>query len=379
MLLAKMDQSSPPEATIVIVAWRLVDELGACLDAVAASVEAPSFEVIVVLNGASSETEAVARNHPIVTSIITRRANIGFGGACNIAAASASGRHLVFLNDDTEVDGLWLKTIVAAANHDDTRGAVASLLLNLDGTVQEAGARILPDGETFRFGMNLPLAEVRSAGLIEPRPVDYGSAAALLIRRDAFEKIGGFDELFAPAYFEDVDLQLRLREIGLHVWFEPAATVVHLLGRSTDNDHWFRHYAVARSGLRFAERWAPALSTAAAVDAPVSELCQAVRSQRPSVTKLAPADTFDDSPMLALRIAHDYQNWLSNKMDGAGVPIDPNAPSRVELLELVGQLRARVDDLERRGPFGVVKMRLGVMRRQFLQSRSTRATERDGT
>jgi GT2 family glycosyltransferase len=358
-------EPDPVDASIVVIAWRLTDELRECLDSISSSVDAPPHEVIVVLNGASPEVESVVAQHAAVTRMVRRSANIGFGAACNLGAHVAAGRNVIFLNDDARVEPFWLKAITEAADEDPQRFAVASLLLNFDGTVQEAGSRVLQHGGTVQLAKGLTIDESHALGAMESRRIDYGSAAALLVNRQRFEAAGGFDPLFEPAYFEDVDLQFRLREMGGYVWLESEARVRHHSGRSTQSDHWFRHFAAARSGYRFVERWGKVLATAPAADDPVREICT-VRPRSRAVGARAPIDpAVDDSPTIALAIAHGYQEWLAAEVDRlhdlhAEILADPSAPSRRQLINRVQELTDRLSDLEKRGPVGVLRMRIGL-------------------
>jgi GT2 family glycosyltransferase len=375
------------KASIIIVAWRLVDELQECLDAVAASIDAPSHEVIVVLNGTSPETARVANEHPAVSKVIQRFANVGFGAACNLAAQCATGTNLIFLNDDTRVDRYWLTTLVDAASTNHGRSAIASLLLNFDGTVQEAGSRLLSHGGTIQWGDGFTRAEAERDGLLVAREVDYGSAAALLVKRAHFEAVGGFDPIFEPAYFEDVDLQLRLREQGIQIWLEPHAIVLHHSGQSTLSDRWFRQFAANRSGYRFIERWANVLSTAPAVDDPLRELSPVPIQQREVMRDDKRTDC-DDSPFVALTIAYDYESWLSNQLDQLGefhveISADPDAPTRRELIDSlyastmrVHELTVRLSDVENRGPIGIMKMWAGARLNALTRSRFYRSVRR---
>lgn len=356
-----------PVASVIVVAWRLVDELHICLDSLQGSVGAPPFEVIVIVNGDDEDVAEVARQHPVVTRVIRRQANVGFGAAGNIAAAAARGTFLIFLNDDTQVDTTWLSAITrAGAEHP----IVASLLLNFDGTVQEAGSRLLSYGGTVQLGRGLTIDEAAERGVLRPRPIDYGSGAALLFRRSLFLSLAGFDPIFEPAYFEDVDLQLRAQAGGHRVWFEPGARVLHHSGHSTQSDHWFRQFAANRSGQRFAERWRSVLSSASGVDDPPDALCEipedpnlSSNSVSAMVPSLADIDV-DDSPLRALRIARDYQEWLTAQLselrDYHGeLTMEPGAPTRHELEQRIHVLTRRVVDLEARGPLGLLKARIG--------------------
>jgi len=323
-------------ATVIIPAWRVTDELRACLDSLAELDDPPPFEVIVVLNGSPSEVREIVATHEIVGRVIDLDANVGFGAACNLAARVADGQYLVLLNDDTRVDPLWLSSLVASAEADPRRAIVSSLLLNPDGSVQEAGSRLRSDGGTVQLGKGLDVDSARAAGLLAPRIVDYGSGAALLIRADWFRRLGGFDPMYEPAYFEDADLALRVAEAGGAVWFEPAAKVVHHSGSSTSQDAWFRQFAADRSGTRFIHRWSSVLANAVADGAPVATTIDVPRAERPS------APTHDGPP----EIADEYTNWLVEQLG--------RERARNE------ELTARVRDLEARGPLGVLKARIGL-------------------
>ena len=352
------------EASIIIIGWRVVEELRECLDSIKASVNPPSHEVIVVLNGTSDATAAIAHGHPAVTRVIDRAANIGFGAAGNLAASVASGTNLIFLNDDARVDKDWLRTIVDASKASNENRAIASVLLNDDGTVQEAGSRILSHGGTHQWGAGLTVAQAQENGMAARRPIDYGSAAALLVKRATFEKLGGFDAMYEPAYFEDVDLQMRLRESGVEIWLEPEALVTHHSGLSTTNDHWFKKFAADRSGTRFIERWAGVLATSPGDDAPVDELCVVPLSERPASQHPLIDPAVDDSLHRALEMAADYEKWMAHQLDQleqyrAELVNDPTAPTRSELLDRLHELKGRIEDIENRSVFGLLKMKAG--------------------
>jgi GT2 family glycosyltransferase len=352
-----------PAVSVIIVCWILVEEFKGALDALMDLVDVPPFEVIVVLNGATAESSAIATSHPVVSRVVSLQANVGFGAAANIAASMARGESLVFLNDDTRVDAHWLSALIEAKNGENHPSVVASLLLDFDGTVQEAGSRILSHGGTMQWGRGLAWQDAQAVGLLEPREIDYGSAAALLVRRAVFEAVGGFDPVFEPAYFEDVDLQLRIRELGESIWFEPRARVAHHLGKSTSRDHWFRAFAANRSGGRFVAKWSHVLAGAPSDDDPVNALCLVEPVERPPVEVVA--FDVDNSPLVALAIADEYQTWLVEQLEEArdGQPgpfAAAGGPTRRELLEETARLRDRIRNLESRGPVGVLRMRAGL-------------------
>ena len=150
--------------------------------------------------------------------------NLGFLRNCNRAAARARGQHIVFLNNDTLVGRDWLRPLVASMA-DPAVGMVGCKLLNPDGSVQEAGGSILSDGWGWPYGAG----DIAIRGAYNyVRQVDVVTGACFLISRTAFASLGRFDDRYAPAFYEEFDLAIALRERGLRVLYQPASQVVHL-------------------------------------------------------------------------------------------------------------------------------------------------------
>jgi hypothetical protein len=138
---------------------------------------------------------------------------------------AARGSFLCFLNSDAFVQDHWLEPLVRRLSSCRRAAAVVPRLLQLDGSLQEAGPVVGRDGATFAFGYgddaNLPAYRFF-------RVIDYGSAACLLIRRSAFTRVGGFDAVYGLGYCEDVDLALALAELGMLTVYEPESAVNHV-------------------------------------------------------------------------------------------------------------------------------------------------------
>lgn len=239
---------------MVIPVLDRVDLLVGCLDSLARLPGLPSHETIVVANGTSNERLQPVQERDDIT-LVRSRVNLGFGGGCCWGARFARGRYLVFLNDDAEAEEGWLSALVRAAESDDRIGAVGSRLADFDGVLQEVGGILWSDGGTHRLGRG------RSASQAPPddelRDVDYSSGCGLLVTREAWEAVGGFDPGYFPGYHEDVDLCLSLRNRGYRTAVAPGAHLRHHEGASTDEG--FRALAAQRSGRRFIARWADAL------------------------------------------------------------------------------------------------------------------------
>jgi GT2 family glycosyltransferase len=244
-----------PEVSIVIPVLRRLDLLQRCLGSISQLAVPPTFETIVVANGTPPEAVAeLWRRDDIV--LVASSINLGFAGGCNWGARFARGRFLVLLNDDTEVDAGWLAALTAAAVGSDDIGAVGSRIAGFDGRLQEAGSVLWRDGGTSPVGAGLPeeTSLYRSV-----RPVDYCSGCGLLVPLSDWRALGGLDEAYYPAYHEDVDLCLALRESGLRVLYAPEARLRHHRGASADAIP-LRTFAAVRNGERFRAKWAAALA-----------------------------------------------------------------------------------------------------------------------
>ena len=224
----RMPRFEHPLASIVVAMHSSGPVGEQALRALARNSAGIPFELIVVDDRADGPTRRVIDALENAT-VIENEENLGFLGSNNRGAAAARGRYVVLLNDDTEVQPGWLEALVDCADSDPRIGWVGAKLVYPDGRLQEAGTIVWRDGTGWNFGRgdstNRPQYNYR-------REVDYASAAAALVRADAWREIGGFDERFAPAYYEDADACLALRERGWRVVYEPRAHVVHREGVS---------------------------------------------------------------------------------------------------------------------------------------------------
>jgi GT2 family glycosyltransferase len=203
-----------------------------CLASIAANAPDAPIEVIVVDDASPAEDiEVVTQVRGIRLLRLPHKK--GFLETCNFAAQSAWGDFLLFLNNDTQVQPGWLDSMLRLFYTRLDAGAVGSKLLYPDGRLQEAGGIIWDDGSGWNFGRHED--ETRPA-YNYVREVDYCSGASLMVRRAVFERLGGFDSVFAPAYFEDADLCFRLRAAGLKTLYQPRSRVVHFEGVSHGRD-----------------------------------------------------------------------------------------------------------------------------------------------
>ena len=250
-----------PMVSIIIVNWNMSALTLECLRSVTKHTRSVPYEVIVVDNGsAPDEVEILQQGcagNPV--RFIALRHNRYFGEANNIGVEAAVGTYVLLVNNDVIVTPGYLEPLLAALQSGFRAGAVGPRFVYPDGRLQEAGAYVRPDGWTIQHGKtDSPNALIAGPGL---HIVDYCSAACLLLRRDVFLSIGGFDPVFEPAYFEDADLCLRLHSMGLYTYYCGDATVVHHEGATTKSiwENEACRKTTAESHRKFVLRWGPYL------------------------------------------------------------------------------------------------------------------------
>lgn len=250
--------SDAPVVSIVIPVYNHATHTLNCLRALAAHPPATTCEIIVVDDGSSDETVAWM---PMLEGLHYHRrtANGGFIAACNDGATLARGEHLVFLNNDTVPQPGWLDSLLDTFTLDPNVGLAGSQLIYPDGRLQEAGGIVFRDGSAWNYGRFESPCDPRFAYC---RETDYCSGAAIMIASQLFHEIGGFDERYSPAYYEDTDLAFAVRAHGYKVVYQPASRVIHAEGitAGTDTNSGIKSYQRRNHNI-FYQKWAKELST----------------------------------------------------------------------------------------------------------------------
>jgi GT2 family glycosyltransferase len=216
-----------PKSSIIIPVFNQVEYTKQCMEALYKNTPNSLFEIIVVDNNSTDGTKEFLSGIQENIKIISNPENLGFAKACNQGAKEASGKFLLFLNNDTVPLSGWLEEMVHSVNSDVDVGIVGSKLLYPDGTIQHAGIEFIngiPD-HPFR---NLP-GEHPEANV--PKELDMVTGACLLIKRDLFFECGGFDEQYKNGV-EDIDLCLKVRLKDHKVVYNPKSTLYHYEGRT---------------------------------------------------------------------------------------------------------------------------------------------------
>jgi GT2 family glycosyltransferase len=230
-----------PRVTVAVVSWNTRELLGQCLDSLAPSVEAGDAEVWVVDNASSDGSGDMVRKCFPWATLVEPGENLGFGSAVNRVAAETQSEWIAAANADIELRPDALLTMIDAGDATPDTAVIAPRLITQSGSTQHsihpfptvrlslivnAGLHKLP------IGLGDRLAIEGCAGYDRARAVDWAHGAFLLVRRRAFDEVGGFD----PGqwmYAEDIDLQWRLARAGWRVRFEPRAQALHAVSAAT--------------------------------------------------------------------------------------------------------------------------------------------------
>lgn len=225
-----------PDVSVVVVNWNTANMLQRCLVSLEAERGTAGLEVIVVDNGSTDGSQdMVLKTFPKV-QLIANRENRGFSIANNQAVGVSTGRYVFLLNSDTEVGLGSMRPLIDYGDANPSAGIIGPQLLNFDGTLQPSGREFPTPLSTVAtlFGVNRLIGRPRYGTRRDysiPAVVDEVSGAAMLVRREAMERVGGLDESFAWGY-EDVDLCRRVRKAGWRVYYFPDAKVKHEWGGS---------------------------------------------------------------------------------------------------------------------------------------------------
>lgn len=222
-------RTNSPDVSIIITSFDNFDLTMACLCSIHKNIVDVDYEIIVVDDCSSFELTKTLDLIEGIT-LLKNSANIGYLRSCNSAASHARGEYLALLNNDTMVTTGWLKSLIEVANNFSKVGIVGSQLRHPNGVLQEIGGIVWSDGSAARYldgSVSLNNSDSRRV-----RNVDYCSAASILIKSHLWAELGGFDDSYAPAYYEDTDLCFRARQIGYRTVVQPLSIVVHLQGAS---------------------------------------------------------------------------------------------------------------------------------------------------
>lgn len=224
------------ELSIIVISFNTKELLRKCLSSIFKLTKGISFEVIVVDNASSDDSAQVAKSFERVR-LIQNKENLGFGKANNQGIESAKGKYIFLFNSDAYLEENVLSKLVKLLDQNSRIGALAPQILNPNHTIQQSSG-FLPDLPQVFYWMSF-LDDLPCGQFLKPYHVDHDSfykkqhevgwitGAAMMLRREALEKSGLFDEKIF-LYGEEVELCKRIKDAGFKVILSPVANIFHL-------------------------------------------------------------------------------------------------------------------------------------------------------
>lgn len=218
----RIPKSANPKVTVILILYNKAELTLRCLRSLEALKGEP-FQLLIIDNASSDETPKLTGKIKGAT-VVRNEENVGFLRACNQAAKLVTTDHILFLNNDTILNPGSIQVGVDVLE-DKSVGAVGGRIILPDGTLQEAGNIFWNDGTCVGYGRGLPKeADV----CMHQRAVDYCSGVFLMTPASLFREIGGFDEIYAPAYYEESDYCAQIQTRGLKVIYDPRISLTHV-------------------------------------------------------------------------------------------------------------------------------------------------------
>jgi len=247
-----------PLVSIIIPAYNQEKYTLACIESIIRHTENDvTYEIVIMDDKSPDESARVIGKYMKNILFHSNEENLGFLRNCNNGAKFANGKYILFLNNDTNVQPGWLSSLVILIESADDIGMVGSRLVYPTGQQQEAGGIIWKDGSGWNFGH---LDDPNKPEYNYVKEADYLTGAAMMIKHSLWLEIGGFDERYVPAYFEDSDLAFEVRKHGYRTLYQPKSVVIHFEGIShgTDTGTGIKRYQVLNRE-KFIEKWKPEL------------------------------------------------------------------------------------------------------------------------
>jgi GT2 family glycosyltransferase len=223
--LGALDFTPPgivPDVSIIIIARDNYEQTANCIVSAVYNTQA-TIEVVVFDNASTDETRRLPTINPQI-KYLRAAENLGFTIAVNRAAEIATGQMILLLNNDTELTPGAIDTALAVLAEDRSIGAVGAKIVRMHGRLQEGGSIVWRDGSCLGYGRERDPTD----GQVNFRQdVDFCSGCFLAVMRAEWEAMGGFDEAYAPAYYEETDFCLRVWERGRRVVYDPRIVIWH--------------------------------------------------------------------------------------------------------------------------------------------------------
>lgn len=238
------------EVSIITVNYNGLNDTCALIDSIAFN---KKLEVIVVDNGSSeNEAEQISQRYPHVKTIRSTQ-NLGFAGGNNLGLQQAQGRYLFFVNNDTFFKDFNIMSLTTRLDSSAEIGIVCPKIRFAwdENPIQYAGYTRL-SRITLR-NKSIGCGEPDFGQYNNPHPTSYAHGAAMMVQRDAIEKVGLMPTCYF-LYYEEIDWSIMFKRAGYTIWYEPACTIYHKESKTTGQSSPLKTYYITRNRLLFVHR-----------------------------------------------------------------------------------------------------------------------------
>nr|WP_246581410.1 glycosyltransferase family 2 protein [Echinicola shivajiensis] len=248
--------SKEPKVSIIIPVYNHLAFTYNCLKSIKNNFSnAIDFEIILIDDLSNDGTHEYFKSRATGIRYIKNERNLGFLLSCNKAVIEAKGEFVYLLNNDTQIQQKAIESLIQTLENNQSIGCVGSKLIYPNGLLQEAGGVIFTDASTLNFG-NLDLPKLVKYNI--QKETDYCSGASLMFRKKDFKDLGMFDERYIPAYYEDTDFCLAIKnQLKKKVIYDPQSVVIHFESISTGKEAKegnIKNFMLINRG-KFKEKW----------------------------------------------------------------------------------------------------------------------------
>jgi GT2 family glycosyltransferase len=236
--------------SIIIPHYNGEDLLYNCIDSIYKNISIKNFELIVVDNASTDDSINRIKSSFESVKIISSNSNLGYSGGCNLGATHASGKYLLFLNNDTEHSSEWIEKLVHFLDSNSNIAAVQPKILNIYNKKlfdYAGGTGGFIDKFCFPFvqGRIFDTLEEDHGQYNNPSKIFWASGAAIMIRSNVFKELEGFDKIYF-SYMEEIDFCWRVQSLGHEVWSFPSSYIYHHgpyknFRKSSINSYYLNH------------------------------------------------------------------------------------------------------------------------------------------
>jgi GT2 family glycosyltransferase len=238
-----------PTVSVIIPYYNAKKYIIECLLSLFKKAELDKIEVILVNDHSPDDIKNTVDGIPNLIYLENGK-NEGFVKSCNKGAKAAKGDYFLFFNNDAQITENAIELMASTLDNDPAIGIVGPKVLYPAGHLQEAGCKLFPDGSSGFIGLD---DDPNLERYNYSKEVDYVSGCSLMIRKEVFEKVGGFSLEFEPGYCEDVDLCMKTRNEGYKIWYNHQATIYHYLSAATPDS--YKNFHIPKNEGKLFTKW----------------------------------------------------------------------------------------------------------------------------